>query len=61
MKTFLNLVFGIIKIFVFCKVGYLLYMNVIDPLNYPLEKLTWWIYFLIFDFWAHYMFNRDEE
>ncbi len=30
------------------------------PESYPINTLTWWIYFLIFDIWLNQMFKDHE-
>lgn len=49
--NFLKLILLLIKIYIFCKIIYLLYMTNNYPSDYPIESLTWWIYFLVFDIW----------
>ena len=45
--------FGILlligRIYIICKITFLLFMTQLNPMEYPMEKLTWWIYFLVFD------------
>ena len=51
MKTFFTFILFAIKLYIIFKVGSLLYYTTTDPINYPIEKLTWWIYFLVFEIW----------
>jgi len=51
MKTLLTFLLVAIKLYIIFKVSSLLYFTTTDPQNYPLEKLTWWIYFLVFEIW----------
>ena len=51
MRDFFKLILVLIKIYIFCKIIYLLYMTNHYPSEYPIESLTWWIYFLVFDIW----------
>ena len=51
MKTFFGFVLSVIRLFILVKVTYLLYKTSVDEVNYPLDKLTWWIYYLVFDIW----------
>lgn len=53
MTNFLSFILGVIKLFIMGKVIYLLYMCSSYPIEYPIENLTWWIYFLVFDIWVH--------
>ena len=32
-----------------------------DPINYPIESLTWWIYFLVFDIWLQFVLPNNED
>lgn len=54
-------IFKLLRIFVVFKVVYLLYMNSQNPSDYPIEGITWWIYFLIFDIWVNIVFTDKEE
>jgi len=53
-------VFTIIRIYVFAKVFYLMYMTNLYPETYPISILTWWIYFLIFDIWIDTILPNKE-
>ena len=50
---FYQFFYAIIKIYIFAKVSYLLFMTSYNPELYPLSLLNWWIYFLIFDIWMN--------
>lgn len=43
------------------RILYLLYKTSVDPINYPIETLTWWMYFLIFEIWCSVSFKTPEE
>jgi hypothetical protein len=60
MKNFLMIILVIVRIYVFCKIIYLLYMTSQDPITYPIEMLTWWIYYLIFDIWLKSILPNEE-
>lgn len=52
----------LIRIYIFAKVFYLMYMNYINPETYPISLLTWWIYFMIFDIWLdHLLTDKRPE
>ena len=51
MKIFFTFLLTVIKLYIIFKVGFLLYFTMSDPTNYPIDKLTWWIYFLVFEIW----------
>jgi len=65
MKYFFGFLIIVIKLFIIFKVTSLLYLTNSDPTNYPMEKLTWWIYFLIFEIWLYITLKdinkQDEE
>jgi len=51
MKQILNFIHLVVRLYIVFKVGFLLYMTMTNPEEYPLDKMTWWIYFLVFDIW----------
>ena len=57
--------FGILlligRIYIICKITFLLFMTQLNPMEYPMEKLTWWIYFLVFDIWLQIMLPPTED
>lgn len=63
MKTFFGFVLSVIRLFILVKVTYLLYKTSVDEVNYPLDKLTWWIYYLVFDIWmtSHMTFAKQVQ
>lgn len=61
MKRFFLFVLALIRLFIMGKILYLLYKTYVDEVNYPLDKLTWWIYYLIFDIWVIQTFNVPED
>lgn len=61
MKKLLIFTLVAIRIFVMIKVSYLLFKSTTDEENFPVENLTWWIYYLIFDIWIVLSFKFPEE
>jgi hypothetical protein len=61
MRTFFSLLLIIVKLYIFCKITYLLYMTNADPINYPIDSLTWWIYLLVFDIWLQFVLPNNED
>lgn len=61
MKNFLIILLSIVRIYIFCKIIYSLYLTSQDPVSYPIETLTWWIYFLIFDIWINSILPNNEN
>jgi len=57
--------FGILlligRVYIICRIVFLLFMTQQNPQEYPLEKLTWWIYFLVFDIWLQLVLPPTEE
>lgn len=41
----------VIRLYIFYRVVGGLIMNSINPQQNPLDNITWWIYYLIFDIW----------
>jgi hypothetical protein len=62
MITFYRFFYTLVRIYIFAKIFYLLYMTSSYPESYPISMLTWWIYFLIFDIWLEIMLptNKDD-
>ena len=61
MKYLLIILLSVARIYIFCRVIYLLYMTHTDPGNFPIESLTWWIYYLIFDIWLSHILPKEEK
>jgi hypothetical protein len=51
MKKFLMIFLVVIRLYVCYRVVGGLIMNSINPQQHPLDNITWWIYYLIFDIW----------
>ena len=51
MKKFLMIFLVVIRIYVCYKVISGLIMNSVNPQQYPLDNIMWWIYYMIFDTW----------
>ena len=51
MKQFLLFITVLVRLYLFIRIGYGLTMSALYPENYPVENLTWWIYFLVFSIW----------
>jgi hypothetical protein len=51
MLLFLKFLHILLRIFVFAKISYLLWVTHYYPISYNFNELTWWIYFVIFDIW----------
>ena len=62
MITFYRFFYTLVRIYIFAKIFYLLYMTSSYPESYPISMLTWWMYFLIFDIWLEIMLptNKDD-
>ena len=61
MKGLISILLIILRIGVFVKVIYLLYMTKQNPTEYPINDLIWWICFLCFDIWLQFMLPNENE
>jgi hypothetical protein len=61
MSELVTSIFKLLRFFIACKVFYLLYMNTENPIEYPIEGITWWIYFLVLDIWINNIFTEKED
>ncbi len=61
MFQFLRFFYVFVRIYVFAKIFYLLYVTSAYPESYPISLLTWWIYFLIFDIWLEVMLPSKKN
>ena len=43
------------RIYITYKLITLLYLTLLNPVEYPMDKLTWWGYLLIFDIWLQFV------
>ena len=51
----------LVRIYVFSKIFFLLFVTSAYPESYPVSLLTWWIYFLVFDIWLETMLPNKKE
>ena len=51
----LGFVLLVSRIYIIYKVISLLYLTQSNPVEYPIDKLTWWGYLLIFDIWLQFV------
>ena len=51
----------LIRIYVFAKIFYLMFMTYFYPESYPIDTLTWWIYYLVFDIWISQMLSDSKR
>jgi hypothetical protein len=51
----------LVRIYIFAKVFYLLFMTSSYPESYPISMLTWWIYFLVFDIWLEVILPNKKD
>ena len=61
MLPFYVLFYILIRIYVFAKVFFLMWVTYYYPETYPISTLTWWIYFLIFDIWLSHMLPNTKS
>lgn len=64
MEKFLK-VFGFVllvsRVYIIYKLVILLYLTQSNPVEYPMDKLTWWGYLLIFDIWLQLVLPPIDE
>jgi hypothetical protein len=61
MSRIIGLILLITRIYIVCKIGFLLFMTQLNPETYPISILTWWIYFLVFDIWLQIVLPPFDE
>ena len=49
------------RIYITYKLITLLYLTQLNPVEYPMDKLTWWGYLLIFDIWLQLVLPQMEK
>lgn len=60
MKKLLIFLIIFVRLYVMIKVLFFLYKTAIDH-TYPVDDLTWWIYYLVFDMWLVSNFKVPSE
>lgn len=60
MLAIYNIFYIFVRIYVFAKVFYLMWMTYYYPESHPISLLTWWMYFLIFDIWLSVILPSGE-
>lgn len=61
MITIVRVILTLIRVYIIANVIYLLYLTKTDPEHCPLDKLTWWIYYLVFDIWLQFFLPMSNE
>lgn len=61
MKGLISILLIVLRICVFVKVIYLLYMTKRFPSDYPMNDLIWWICYLCFDIWLQFILPNENE
>ena len=51
----LGFVLLVSRVYIIYKLVILLYLTQSNPVEYPMDKLTWWGYLLIFDIWLQFV------
>jgi hypothetical protein len=51
MLLLLKFLHSLLRLFIFAKLTYLLWVTHYYPISYNFNQLTWWIYFIVFDIW----------
>ena len=51
----LGFVLLVLRVYIVYKLVFLLYLTQSNPVEYPMDKLTWWGYLLIFDIWLQFV------
>jgi hypothetical protein len=51
MLLLLKFLHSLLRLFIFAKLTYLLWITHYYPTSYNFNQLTWWIYFIVFDIW----------
>jgi hypothetical protein len=60
--NFLDLILLVSRIYIIYKLITLLYWTQQNPIEYPMDKLTWWSCLLIFDIWLQNVLpSMDSE
>jgi hypothetical protein len=49
------------RIYITYKLITLLYLTQLNPVEYPMDKLTWWGYLLLFDIWLQLVLPPMEK
>lgn len=57
----LGFVLLVLRVYIIYKLVILLYLTQSNPVEYPMDKLTWWGYLLIFDIWLQLVLPPIDE
>jgi hypothetical protein len=57
----LGFVLLVSRVYIIYKLVILLYLTQSNPVEYPIDKLTWWGYLLIFDIWLQLVLPPIDE
>lgn len=61
MITIVRVILTLIRVYIMANVIYLLYLTKTDPEHCSLDRLTWWIYYLVFDIWLQFFLPMSNE
>jgi hypothetical protein len=57
----LGFVLLVLRFYIIYKMVALLYMSHQNPIEHPIEDITWWVYVLIFDIWLQFILPPYES
>jgi hypothetical protein len=61
MRYFIIFIFTLIKLIIAINIVYLLWVSWKDNAGVEFQKLTWWVYFMIFDIWLEKTVQSNEK
>ena len=61
MKVFFVFIMAIIRLLIMVNIVYLLFVSWKEPSGVEFKKLTWWVYFMVFDIWLEKSVNSNEK
>jgi hypothetical protein len=61
MRHFFIFIFALVKLIIAINIIYLLWVSWRDNTGVEFQKLTWWVYFMIFDIWLEKTVSSNEK
>ena len=61
MRYFFIFIFALVKLIIAINITYLLWVSWRDNTVVEFQKLTWWVYFMIFDIWLEKTVSSNEK
>ena len=61
MRSLFYIILVVIRILIILNIIYLLWYGWYHPNSLEFNKLTWWVYYMVFDIWLDRVVNNQKD